>query len=282
MRLEDLPAGFIDRLIGELRSVPGVEAIALGGSRARGTAHPGSDVDLGIYFRPEASINVAKLDQVVSALDDRKTSGLITRIGEWGPWIVGGGWLKIEGRAVDLLYRNLGQVESVVRDCRAGQITCDYQVGHPHGYPSSIYVGETAICQQLFDPARALERLKALVVPYPQAMKRELIRRFGWEAQFSLDVGRKGIARADVSYVAGCAFRTVACLVQVLFAVNEEHLINEKGSLAMAAGFVRCPDSLTERVTEAFASLVPNTTALARTFDVLQALKVDVDSIAVP
>nr|WP_269779095.1 nucleotidyltransferase domain-containing protein [Propioniciclava soli] len=37
----------VDALVG----VPGFEAVVLGGSRARGTHHGGSDVDLGLYYR---------------------------------------------------------------------------------------------------------------------------------------------------------------------------------------------------------------------------------------
>jgi hypothetical protein len=280
MTLDGLPPGLLDRVVGSLSKVPAVAAIGLGGSRARGSAHAGSDVDLGLYFRAERPIDVVALEAVALQLDDRKVSGLITRVGEWGPWVIGGGWLKIEGQAVDLLYREIGQVERVVTACRKGQITYDYQVGHPHCFPSSIYAGETATCLPLWDPSGELAKLKSLVEPYPVEMGRELIRRFGWEAQFSIDVGRKGVARADVHYVAGCAFRCIACLMQVLFAVNGEHLLNEKGAVASASGFPRRPERLIERINAIYAGLQPATNALSASLDDLQAFKLEVDAIA--
>jgi hypothetical protein len=48
------------------------------------------------------------LDAVATECDGRKSAGLVTAIGEWGPWINGGGWLQLEGRPVDLLYRETG------------------------------------------------------------------------------------------------------------------------------------------------------------------------------
>jgi predicted nucleotidyltransferase len=38
-----------DAVAGRLIAIPGVVAVVLGGSRARGTATPESDVDLGLY-----------------------------------------------------------------------------------------------------------------------------------------------------------------------------------------------------------------------------------------
>jgi predicted nucleotidyltransferase len=40
----------LQRLIAPLSKVRGLVAIALGGSRARGTAHATSDYDIGLYF----------------------------------------------------------------------------------------------------------------------------------------------------------------------------------------------------------------------------------------
>ncbi len=90
----------------------------------------------------------------LSELDDSHRVNLITPIGEWGKWINGGGWLKVEGVALDFLYRDLAQVSCVIDDCHAGQITIDYQPGHPHGFVSSIYMGEVAIGLSLHDPQR--------------------------------------------------------------------------------------------------------------------------------
>jgi hypothetical protein len=75
--------------------------VALGGSWARGEARPDSDVDLGLYYRPDSPPDVGDLRRLARELDDRHPPDSVSEIGEWGPWINGGGWLRIAGRPVD-------------------------------------------------------------------------------------------------------------------------------------------------------------------------------------
>src|SRR5258708_33603852 len=72
------------RLVVALSGVPGVEAIALGGSRARGTAVATSDYDIGLYYRAHRPIDVAALGKVAAALDDRGAEASVTPIGGLG------------------------------------------------------------------------------------------------------------------------------------------------------------------------------------------------------
>jgi predicted nucleotidyltransferase len=246
---------FIHHVVDRLQSIEGIAAIALGGSRARGNHTQKSDVDLGIYYQPENPLDLMALNHLASELDDNHRLNLITPIGEWGKWINGGGWLKIEGVSVDFLYRDVVMVNRVIGDCHAGQITIDYQPGHPHGFVSSIYMGEVAICLPLHDPDGVLDAFKAKTKPYPIKLKQATINKFAWEISFSLFIAQKAIARADVAYAAGCCFRSVACMNQVLFALNEEYLLNEKGAVAFAKSFSLCPQDYQQRVESAFANL---------------------------
>ncbi|WP_238360598.1 nucleotidyltransferase domain-containing protein [Iningainema tapete] len=133
---------FINHIVYSLQSIKGIIAVTLGGSRARGNHTHKSDVDLGIYYNPENPPDLIALNQLASELDDNHRINLVTAIGEWGKWINGGGWLRVQGVAVDFLYRDLAKVNRVIDDCHAGKITIDYQPGHPHGFVSSIYMGE--------------------------------------------------------------------------------------------------------------------------------------------
>src|SRR5687767_5158675 len=99
----------LNRLVEALRHVQGVAAVVLGGSRGRGTASPNSDYDIGLYYQPDTPLDVKALDTAIDPLRDDPSS-TITQIGEWGPWINGGGWFRIGGTKVDLLYRNLDAV----------------------------------------------------------------------------------------------------------------------------------------------------------------------------
>lgn len=266
---------FIHRVVERLQSIQGIVAIALGGSRARGNHTQKSDVDLGIYYNPENPLDVTALNYLASELDDKHRANLITPIGGWGKWINGGGWLKIEGVSVDFLYRDVVQVNRVIGDCHAGQITIDYQPGHPHGFVSSIYMGEVAICLPLHDPYNVLDALKAKTTPYPIQLKQATINTFAWEISFSLFIAQKAIARGDVAYAAGCCFRSVACMNQVLFALNEEYLLNEKGAVAVANSFALCPQNYQQRVESVFALLAADAKSMMDAIAILEGIEHD-------
>ncbi|MNP41003.1 hypothetical protein D3C76_1346790 [compost metagenome] len=72
------------------------------------------------------------------------------------------------------------------------------------------------------------------------------------QATFTLENGYKGIYKKDLSYMAGCFFRSVSCLNQVLFAINETFLMNEKGATAIADSFSIVPSKYSQRINEIF------------------------------
>jgi hypothetical protein len=102
-------------------------------------------------------------------------------------------------------------------------------------------------------------------------LKQAIIKQFQWEADFSLQVGRKGISKGDVSYVAGCCFRCVSCLMQTLFALNGQYWMNEKGALALANTFALRPAQLQARIDNAFAQLA-NSRGLTYAVELLEEL----------
>jgi hypothetical protein len=241
---------FLQRLVSAFAEVPGVEAIVLGGSRARGTAHAGSDHDIGLYYRRAAPLDTDRLLEAAKRLADQPSVTTVTPIGEWGPWIVGGAWLSIAGQKVDLLYRNIEAVADVIEACRAGHITMNYQPGHPHGFCSAIWAGEIALCRPLHDPQGAVAGLKSRALPYPAALREALVRRFQWEILFSIENAELAASRLEQTHVAGCVYRTLACVAQVLFALNERYLINEKGALEEAESLPLALPELTDRAAD--------------------------------
>ena len=55
------------------------------------------------------------------------------------------------------------------------------------------------------------------------------------------------VAQDEGSDIAGCAFRSLACVAQVLFALNRRYLINEKGAIEAAAQLPLTVAGLSER-----------------------------------
>lgn len=262
----------ISNIVERLEPIAGVAAIVLGGSRARGTHTPTSDIDLGIYYHPAAALDLAALADVATAIDDEHRTGLLTQVGGWGPWINGGGWLRVQNIPVDFLYRDLDQVAQIIADCQTGQFEIVYQPGHPHGFASHIYLAEIALCQPLYDPQHIIAQLKAQTQPYPIALKHAIVKQFVWEAEFSLMIAQKSVSRGDVAYAAGCCFRCVACLAQTLFALNERYWMNEKGAVALAATFPLCPPNFQARVEDAFGQLHATAEAIAGSIATLERL----------
>jgi hypothetical protein len=227
----------------------------LGGSRASGASHPTSDYDLGLYFREDAGLVVGRLLEAVKGRVDEPEAAALTEVAGWGPWIVGGGWLTIDGKKVDLLYRPIELVGKVISDCRAGRVSMDYHPGHPHGFCSAIWMGEVALCRPLRDPQGVIADLKALALPYPDRLQEALIRSFQWEARFSIENAESAVLRGDPTYVAGCAFRSLACVAQVLFALTRRYLINEKGAIEAAARLPLTIPDLSERAASVWRDL---------------------------
>jgi hypothetical protein len=245
----------LTRITPVLAGVPGVAAVVLGGSRARGTSTATSDYDLGIYFHRERPLDTAALLAAVTPLVDEPAAAAVTAIGEWGPWIVGGGWLRIAKTKVDILYREIEAVNATISDSADGRVSMHYQPGHPHGFCSAHWMGEVALCRALHDPDRAIADLKARTQPYPAALARALIDKFLWEVGFSIENARLGAARGDATQVAGCAYRALCCAGQVLFALNGRYLINEKAALEEAQGFALTLTDLPRRVDSVWGAI---------------------------
>lgn len=242
----------------ELARISGVTAIVIGGSWAKGTNKPDSDIDIALYYEPKTLPDLETLRQVANQYDDAPRPDILSPFGEWGPWINGGGWLSIKGQRVDLLYSNLEQVRFYVREALEGRSVLSHQPGHPHGFHSHMYAGQVHLCQILFDSQGEIARLKQLLWPYPEKLKAELIRDFLWQAGFALQVAEKGASRGDIFCVNGFLFDCAASLIQVLFALNEAFWLNEKGALDSADAFPIKPKNFKTKVETVLAHVGEN------------------------
>lgn len=232
----------------ELKDVPGVVGVVLGGSRARGTNHPTSDIDIGIYYDTSAGFDVRGVSEAATRLDDDHRENLVTSLGEWGAWINGGGWLVVQGYHVDLIFRDIKRVSQVIDDCLEGKVSTHYHTGHPHAYLNVMYMGEISICKILYECTNQISDLKAKTSPYPKSLKDAIIGYFMFEASFSFMFAKDNVDKDDITYVMGHCFRTISCLNQVLFALNDEYCINEKKAVRMIEGYNKKPKDYKVRI----------------------------------
>jgi hypothetical protein len=240
----------LGELAARLTEVPGVTAVLLGGSRARGTHTPESDTDLGVYYhRP---LDVAVLGELARTFGG--PAARVTPVGGWGPWVDGGGWLTVDGAAVDWIYRDLDRVTGAWADAEQGRYEFHGQAGHPLGVPDFAYAGEVALGVVLADPDGELTALRSRMSSYPPALREALVAGL-WEADFLVGLGRKAVTRGDAAYVAGCLFRLVGVCTHALHGAAGRWLVNEKGAVAATAALPGAPPRFREQVDAVFTAV---------------------------
>jgi predicted nucleotidyltransferase len=236
----------IEEMARRLAEVPGVVGVVLGGSRARGEHQPDSDWDLGVYYRGRLDLTALR------ALAGPEVD--VAGPGDWGPWVNGGAWLRVDGVAVDWILRDLDRVEQVWAQCREGRYEVGIQAGHPLGFWSPCYAGEIALSQTLADPSGELTDFRQRNAIYPEPLRHSLIAG-AWEAEFLIAAAMKGARRTDTLYVSLCLSRAVGVLVQAMFASDRKWCLNEKGALAVAESLPGAPADFGARVRDLLGAL---------------------------
>ena len=263
-----------DERLGEmaarLAGVPGIVGVLLGGSRARGEHTAESDTDLGLYYRSPFDLDAAR----ALARDVAGPGARLTEPGEWGPWVDGGGWLTVDGAAVDWMYRDLDRVQRAWRDAEQGRYAFHVQAGHPLGVPDFTYAGEVALGVVLADPSGELAALQERTRRYPPALTERLVAGL-WEADFLAGIARKAVSRGDAAYVAGCLFRLVGVCAHALHGAAGRWLVNEKGAVAAAAALPGAPERFKDRVDLAFAQVDGDPVHLSAAIDTAADLVLD-------
>jgi predicted nucleotidyltransferase len=259
-----------ERLAARLRSIAGIEAVALGGSWSRGTARADSDIDLGLAYDGDHPFSIAELSAAARELDDRHCDDLVTPLGAWGPGVNGGGWLLIDGNHVDFLYRDLNRVREVIERCVAGDMAAMYQVGHPMGFQNQIWVGETHFCRPIFDRNGKLAQLKTMVAEYPEKMRAALVRKHLFDSAFHLEIAYKPAGRGDVAYVSQCLASATGFMTLVLYALNRRFYMNEKGAFLDSANFPIRPHRIHERVGKILGAIGSDAAVLNRGVDAMR------------
>jgi predicted nucleotidyltransferase len=246
-------------VLDELKPVPGVAAVVLGGSYACGTQREDSDLDVAIYYEPETPFAVGEIRRIAAAVS-RENDPLVTDFYGWGAWVNGGAWIHSDAGRLDLLYRNLHQVRQTIDEARRGIVHHDYYQQPVYGFYSVIYLAETAACIPLYDPMGRIADLKRKVAKYPSPLRQRIVADSLWIAEFTLNHARLFAAREDTYNTVGCLTRVAGALTQALFALNEVYFMTDKNAMGMIANFKVAPTSYVEQMRALLAR--PGETAL--------------------
>jgi hypothetical protein len=241
-------ARLLDLVTDDLRAVPNVAAIVLGGSYASGFAGAASDLDIGLYYRESLPLSIHEVRAVAERYSIAGSAPVVTGLYEWGPWVNGGAWIQTPTGKVDFLYRNLSQVEAVVDEGHRGAWRHDYDQQPPYGFRSVVYFGEIEICVPWHDPEHEIARLKQRVAEYPEALKNRVVQDCLWGAEFSLLFGRGFADSADICNAVGCMTRAAQFLIHALFALNKRYFLSDKSANRLIDSFLLRPCDFTSRL----------------------------------
>lgn len=214
-----MPA-FLDTTADRLAALPAVEAVTLGGSRAQGTERPDSDWDLAVYYR--GAFDPADLRAV-------GWEGEVSEIGAWGGGVFNGGaWLTIDGRRVDVHYRDLDVVEHERAEAEAGRFRVEPLMFHLAGIPTYLLVAELAINKVL---RGSLPRPGS----YPRALRGTAPAHWHGMATATLAYAKAGHApKGALTQVAGAIALAATQTAHAVLAARGEWVTNEKGLVARA------------------------------------------------
>jgi hypothetical protein len=232
----------------ELSEISGIESVVLGGSYARGTARPDSDLDLGLYYSDAAHPDLEMIRAIAEKFSLPNHPPTVTGFYEWGPWVNGGAWIHTAVGKVDLLYRNLDQLQRVIEESQAGIYHHHFYQQPTFGFVSVIYLAETKSCLSLYDRQNLLTEFKRCVEIYPSRLQEKLVLESLWTAEFAF-VHAAGFAqRGDIFNTVGCLGRIAFMLVQALFALNFEYYFGDKGSVEATDRFSLKPERFSSRL----------------------------------
>lgn len=258
----------------ELCTVRGVRAVALGGSRARGTHRPDSDVDLGLYV--DADLDRAGLARVASGWTGSPVE--VADRGGWGPWVDAGAWLVVDGIPVDLILRDVDRVTEQCARAARGAFAFHTQAGHPLGFLDVAYAGEVASSVPLCDPEDLLGRLARSVTPYPAALREALVGNL-WQVDFLLDGAVKGAKADDVAYVTLCGTTATMLLAHAWHAMAGHWVTNEKGLVPNVARLDIDTRGFSAAAAAALGAVGTTAPALLATIERLRALPRPTDAV---
>jgi predicted nucleotidyltransferase len=225
-------SAFLDSVADRLAALPAVLSVALGGSRAQGTERPDSDWDLALYYRGD--FDPADLRGI-------GWEGEVSEVGGWGGGVFNGGaWLTVDGRRVDVHYRDLDVVERELAEAEEGRFRVEPLLFHLAGIPTYLIVAELAINRVL---RGALPRPPA----YPEKLRNSAAGRWHGTAQATLAYARANHAPAGrLTETVGALATAAVQTGHSVLAARGEWVTNEKRLLERAG--LRAVDGIIEAV----------------------------------
>lgn len=196
-----------------------MEAVSLGGSRARGAHRPDSDWDFGIYYR-------GRFDP--DTLRAIGWPGEVSEVGGWSKGVFNGGaWLEIDGRRSDVHYRDLDVIDREFEAAGEGRFRIEPLMFHLAGIPSYLVLAELAGQQVLRGHLPTPDYPAALREQAPQVWWDRAERTFGYALENYTPYGR-------LAQCAGLVGQAASQAAHAVLAARGQWVTNEKTLLTQA------------------------------------------------
>jgi predicted nucleotidyltransferase len=272
-------ARLLNEIAAALAAVPNMDAVALGGSHARGTHGPASDLDIGLYYREASPFSVDDVGEIARRFS-ASGSPTVTDFYDWGPFVNGGAWIDNAVCKIDFLYRNLDQLERIVAAAQRGEWHHSFDQQPPFGFRSVTTLGEIHCCKPLYDPGNVLSPLMQAVATFPPALKARVVQDTLWCAEFSFRLARDFASAGDIPNSVGCMTRIFHYLVQALFALNDTYFMNDKRVLKEIETFAKKPADFGARISAILTKPGGNAESLGASLAQLKAIFAEVVVLA--
>jgi hypothetical protein len=200
-------------LVATLSDLPGIVAVALGGSARSGFADVHSDLDLHVYWQPP----LAAPEQRTARLATIADAGSV-RVGvqSWGLE----DHLRIDGRLVELVYLHWGDT--------LAEIDRAYDSGLNSESYATAFLYTAAHDQILHDPHGGLATIQARLRSYPAATYRVLLERQPALLRFYTRQLGVAQARGDLLFAQQRRYTIQMVFFNLLFALNQQYHPGEK------------------------------------------------------
>ena len=257
----------VNKLFEELKNLPEIEAIALGGSRAGEDFDEKSDYDVYLYTTAPISEDVRReiLSKYCSYMEISNSF-----------WELEDDCTLKNGIDIDILYRNLddfkNDVSSVVKDCnaRTGHTTCMWH--------------NLVTCKILFDRnGRLTELQNEFLVQYPEKLRHNIIEKnmrllTGNLPSYDMQI-KKAVERNDMVSINHRISAFLESYFDIIFAINRVTHPGEKRLVQLC--LKKCdvlPLNFEENITTLFYSMFTNSSEVS---GILKNIVSEVQKIAV-
>lgn len=237
----------VNKLFKELATLPEIEAIALGGSRAGEDFDEKSDYDVYLYTTAPISEDVRRelLAKYCSYMEISNSF-----------WELEDDCTLKNGIDIDILYRNLddfrADVSSVVKDCnaRTGYTTCMWH--------------NLVTCKIIFDRnGRLTQTQQEFSVPYPEKLRHNIIEKnmrllSGNLPSYDMQI-KKAADRGDMVSINHRVSAFMESYFDIIFALNRLTHPGEKRLVELCVKNCKVlPENFEENITELFTSMYSN------------------------